>query len=129
MRERCSEGRSEEEGRIEEEGRSEEEDGKSGKRTEGGRKRTYPLNSSRIRLCQIHMHNLRTEEIIFSLSLPRSSGTKEVIECLWVLIDELSELGVGSSDLLHQRLDQCWVLLNHLNISFDDRRGKRSLPV
>jgi hypothetical protein len=88
--------------------------------------RTYPLNSSRIRLSQINMHNLRTEEIIFSLSLPRSSGAKEVVECLWILVDKLSELGVGSSDLLHQRLDECWVLLNHLTVSCGHRQGIRS---
>ena len=41
----------------------------------GVKKKTYPLNSSRIRLGQIHMHNLRTKEIILSLSFPRSSGT------------------------------------------------------
>jgi len=72
------------------------------------------------------MHNLRTEEIILSLSLTSSPGTQEVVECLWVLVNELSELGVGRSDLLHQRLDECWVLLDHLTISCDDREENLS---
>lgn len=78
-------------------------------------KETYPLDGRCLGFSQVDLHDLWTQKVFFvPLAFALWCGAQELVQCLWVLRNELGELRVARGDLLEEGLDQCRVLLDHL---------------
>lgn len=76
----------------------------------------YTLNRRGFILSQVDLHDLRAHKVLV-VPFALATGTKQFVQDLRILVDELSELRVLDGDLLEERLYECRVLLNHLSQS------------
>jgi len=73
---------------------------------------THPHYSRRFILRQVYLHHLLFTELLFVFTL--TGCAKQLVECLWILVDQLCELWILGGYLLKKGLNESWVFLNHL---------------